>query len=72
VESDMPTLRLCVAEQLKRLGLNGERPCPVSDDWVAEYCRWGGAETHNIASVRQRLAPSAPPSMLLAPAPLAH
>jgi len=51
VESDMPALRLCVAEQLKRLGLNGERPCPVSDDWVAEYCRWGGAETHNIASV---------------------
>jgi len=44
-------LKTFVSKELRTLSLNGEKPSPVSDDWIAEFCRWGGAEVHNIDSV---------------------
>lgn len=51
VQTDVPVLKTFVSKELRTLSLNGEKPSPVSDDWIAEFCRWGGAEVHNIDSV---------------------
>jgi len=50
VEADVPVLKQFVNEVLKELALNSGTS-PVSDDMIYEFCRWGGSEMHNIASV---------------------
>ena len=54
VEADYPQLKAYLGELVKELGLpppaNGAN-APVSDDLIGEFCRWGGAEMHAIASV---------------------
>jgi len=59
VEADLPHLKQCVAEVAKELGL----PSPtsgsashVTDEYIAEFCRWGGSEMHAIASVMGGIA----------------
>ena len=53
----MPQLKQCVAEVARDVGLppptNG---CHVSEELLAECCRWGGAEMHTIASVMGGIA----------------
>lgn len=51
VQTDIPVLKTFVLNELRALSLDAEKPSPVSDDWIAEFCRWGGAEVHNVASV---------------------
>ena len=59
VESDLAQLRMSVGEVSKDLGLpppsNGASS-HVSDDMIAEFCRWGGCEMHAIASVMGGIA----------------
>ena len=55
VEADVPALTKCVVEVTKELNLNGGsgspgNACPVKE-LVHEFCRWGGAEMHSVASV---------------------
>lgn len=50
VEGDVPQFKQFVGEVLKMLGLYGGS-CPIEDDAIHEFCRWGGAEMHAIASV---------------------
>ena len=56
VEADVPALTKCVVEVTKELNLNGGsgspgNACPVKEELVHEFCRWGGAEMHSVASV---------------------
>ena len=56
---DVPHLKRFLAEVVKDVGVqmpsNGA-PSPVPDDLVAEFCRWGGAEMHAMASVMGGIA----------------
>jgi len=52
------TLFRYVSTELRALGLSADKPSVmsdvspvISDDWIAEFIRWGGAELHSIASV---------------------
>jgi len=54
-EADVPVFKQFVNEVLKELNMNGG-VCPVSDDIIHEFCRWGGAEMHAIASVMGGIA----------------
>ena len=57
-DADVSVLKQCVAEAAKEMGL----PSPssgsghVSDALCGEFCRWGGAEMHAIASVMGGIA----------------
>lgn len=57
LDSDVPHLKACLGEVVKDLGLpapaNGSH---VPDELLAEFCRWGGAEMHAIASVMGGIA----------------
>ena len=53
VESDVSMLKQCVTDVTKELGLSST---PMLEDLVAEFCRWGGSELHNIASVMGGIA----------------
>merc|ERR1712087_172647 len=54
-EADVPVFKQFVNEVLKDLNMNGS-VCPISDDLIHEFCRWGGAEMHAIASVMGGIA----------------
>ncbi len=49
-DADVPVLKQFVVEALKEAGLNGGTP-PIDDDYIGEFCRWGGAELHSVASL---------------------
>ena len=52
VESDVPVFKYFVGDVLKDLNISfGNSPCPISDDWIHEFCRWGGGELHSIAAL---------------------
>ena len=55
MESDVPVLKGCLQEVCKELGINGG-VCPVKDELIHEFCRWGGGEMHSIASVMGGIA----------------
>jgi amyloid beta precursor protein binding protein 1 len=51
---DVTQLRMCVAEAAREMGLPplaSGATSPVSEELVAEFCRWGGAEIHAVAAV---------------------
>ena len=58
LDADQTQLKQCVAEVVKDLQLpppaNGSSH--VSDELLAEFCRWGGGEMHAIASVMGGIA----------------
>ena len=59
VVDDCAQLRACVSEAAREVGLPppaGGATSPVPDELVAEFCRWGGAEMHSIASVMGGIA----------------
>jgi len=56
VETDVPILKACLQEVAKELGVNGGGVCPVSDELIHEFCRYGGGEMHAIASVMGGIA----------------
>jgi len=59
VEADLPQLKQCVSETAKELNLpppTSGSASHVTDEHIAEFCRWGGAEMHAIASVMGGIA----------------
>ena len=51
VDADVPVLKQFVVEALKEAGLNGGASPPIDDDYIGEFCRWGGSELHAVASL---------------------
>ena len=55
-ETDVPVLKTFISKEMRALGLNAEKSSSMPDDWITEFCRWGGAELHNIDSVMGGIA----------------